>query len=52
MPSCPSNQSRRLYEAAPSPQKTLVVLPGVDHNDEVMFDAAPVVAFLRALEED
>jgi hypothetical protein len=24
----------------------------VDHNDEAMFDAAPVVAFLRTLEED
>jgi fermentation-respiration switch protein FrsA (DUF1100 family) len=48
----PIEQSRRLYEAAPAPQKTLVVLPGVDHNDEAMFDAAPVVAFLRTLEED
>lgn len=47
----PIEQSRRLFEAAPSPQKTLVVLPGVDHNDEVMFDAGPVVAFLRTLED-
>ena len=45
----PTEQSRRLYEAAPGP-KTLVVMPGADHNDlalaegEEMIDA--VVSFL------
>jgi hypothetical protein len=38
--------------APPAPQKKLLVLPGVDHNDEAMLDAKPVVAFLRTLEED
>ncbi len=48
----PIEQSRRLYEAAPSRHKTLVVLPGVDHNDEAMYDAGPVVTFLRSLKEE
>ncbi len=48
----PIDQSRRLFDAAPAPHKKMVVLPGVDHNDEAMFDAGPVVAFLRTLEEE
>lgn len=38
----PSEQSRRLYEAARGP-KRLLVLPNTDHNDDELLAGAPVV---------
>jgi uncharacterized protein len=46
----PVSQSRRLYEAAPSP-KTLVVLPGADHNDfELLAGDDMIQAIVRFLQ--
>jgi fermentation-respiration switch protein FrsA (DUF1100 family) len=48
----PLEQSRRLYDAAPSPKKLLIV-PGADHNDAALLAGdemiAAVVAFLEPL---
>jgi uncharacterized protein len=46
----PVSQSRRLYEAAPAP-KTLVVLPGADHNDfELLAGDDMIQAIVRFLQ--
>ena len=45
----PTQQSRRLYEAASDP-KTLVVVPGADHNDdELLVGSEVVLAIIRFL---
>ena len=44
------SHSRRVYEAAGEP-KTLVIIPGADHNDAVMFsDGMMVESVARFLE--
>ncbi len=46
----PMSHSRRVYEAAGEP-KTLVIIPGADHNDAVMFsDGMMVESVARFLE--
>ncbi len=47
----PASLSRRLYEAAPEP-KRFVLVPGADHNDEVLVDGERVAAeTVRFVEE-
>jgi hypothetical protein len=47
----PISQSRRLYDAAPSP-KTLEVLPGADHNDfELLAGNGMIQAVVRFLQQ-
>ena len=50
----PSEQSRRLYEAARSP-KQLVVIEGVDHNDYELLAGprlkAEILQFLHSLQQ-
>lgn len=47
----PISQSRRLYDAAPSP-KTLEVLPGADHNDfELLAGNEMIQAVVRFLQQ-
>ena len=44
----PTEQSRRVFDAAAGP-KTLVILPGADHNDEVLFTGDQMLAAIARL---
>jgi fermentation-respiration switch protein FrsA (DUF1100 family) len=39
----PLDQSRRLYEAAASRDKNLLVIPGADHNDDALLTGDAMV---------
>jgi fermentation-respiration switch protein FrsA (DUF1100 family) len=51
----PFDHSRRLYDAATSPKK-LVIIPGADHNDAALLNGdemiAAIAAFLQPLSKD
>jgi hypothetical protein len=47
----PTEQSRRLFEAAPGP-KRLLVLPGADHNDEELQAGPKMVEAITAFLEE
>jgi fermentation-respiration switch protein FrsA (DUF1100 family) len=47
----PLDQSRRLYEAAASRDKNLLVIPGADHNDDALLTGDAMISAIVALIE-